>query len=93
MRSSKPGASMLPVDSPRQARHGTKMTDPETASFHLLECLRKDPGSADCGRALERIVTLHPMKLRYRELVRAQLAEERLAAVRQQADPLMRSLP
>ena len=44
-------------------------------------------------RALERIVTLHPMKLRYRELLRAQLAEERLAAVRQQTDPLMRSLP
>jgi hypothetical protein len=73
--------------------NASHMTDPETASFHVLECLRKDPGSADCGRALERIVTLHPMKLRYRELVRAQLAEERLAAVRQQADPLMRSLP
>ena len=71
----------------------THMTRPETASFHVLECLRKYPGSQECGSAFERLVTEHPMKLRYRELIRTQLEQERLAAVRRQTDPLMRSLP
>ena len=73
--------------------NATHTTDPETASFHVLECLRKDPGSDQCGNALERLVTEHPMKLRYRELIRTQLEQERLAAVQRQTDPLMRSLP
>jgi hypothetical protein len=73
--------------------NATHMTSPETAAFHVLECLRKDPGSKDCGNALVRLVTEHPMKLRYRELVRAQLEEERLASVRQRTEPLMDSLP
>jgi hypothetical protein len=73
--------------------NATHMTSPETATFHVLECLRKDPGSEDCGNALVRLVTEHPMKLRYRELVRAQLEEERLASVRQRTEPLMGSLP
>lgn len=73
--------------------NATHTTNPETASFHVLECLRKDPGSKDCGNALERLVTEHPMKLRYRELIRAQLQQERLAAVQRQTEPLMRSLP
>jgi tetratricopeptide (TPR) repeat protein len=73
--------------------NASHMDNPETASFHVLECLRKDPGSADCGKALERLLTEHPMKLRYRDIVRTQLEQERLAAVRRQTDPLMRSLP
>ena len=73
--------------------NASHMDNPETASFHVLECLRKDPGSADCGKALERILTEHPMKLRYKDIVRSQLEQEGLSAVRQQTDPLMRSLP
>jgi hypothetical protein len=73
--------------------NATHMTSPETASFHVLECLRKYPGSKECGSAFEQLVTEHPMKLRYRELIRTQLEQERLAAVQRQTDPLMRSLP
>lgn len=73
--------------------NATHASDPETASFHVLECLRKDPGSKECGRAFERLVTEHPTKLRYRKLIRTQLEQERFAAVRRQTDPLMRSLP
>ena len=69
------------------------MSDPESASWNVLECLRKEPSSADCARALEKLVTQHPRKVEYRAILRSQLREERLAAVREQVDPLMRSVP
>jgi len=73
--------------------NASHMEDPETAAFHVLECLRKDPSSADCGKALEGMLTEHPMKVRYRGIVRTQLEQERLAPVRKQTAPLIRSLP
>jgi cytochrome c-type biogenesis protein CcmH/NrfG len=68
------------------------MTDPDAASFQVLECLRKQPSSADCAAALEKLVTVHPKRSEYRAIVREKLQDERLAVVRRQTEPLMRSL-
>ena len=68
------------------------MTDPDAASFQVLECLRKEPSSPDCAAALEKLVTAHPKRTEYRAIVQEKLQDERLAAVRRQTEPLMQSL-
>lgn len=68
-------------------------SEPATAAEQLLQCLRKDPTSAVCGKALTDVVTRHPLRASYRQAVSEVLREPNMRAVRAQVAPLMGSLP
>lgn len=68
-------------------------TDPQTTAIQVIECLRKDPTSRPCGDALTDLVTRHPLRASYRQIVREALGEPNMANVRKQVAPLMDSLP
>jgi hypothetical protein len=68
------------------------MSDPSRATFQVLECLRKAPGSTECGNAFTHLVTRHPRRDEHLAAAHAWLRESEFSAVRAQTAPLLDSL-
>lgn len=63
--------------------------EPETAADHMVACLDADRGDRRCGEALQRALTEHPQRERYRVHVRQLVASGRYAWLGPALGPLL----